>query len=80
VVATVTTNGKSGAIRYQWFRSNEPPGALLTEQVGSGQRTVTLTLKWTFDGVGTTNETATVNIVEPTPVKAGTKVAYRCRG
>ena len=79
VVATVRTNGKSGIIRYQWFRSGSSPGAVLTEQVGSGQRTATLTLKWTFSGVGTTTETATVNIIEPSPVQARTPVAYRCR-
>jgi hypothetical protein len=79
VVATVRTNGRSGVIRYQWFRSDAAPGAVLTEQVGRGQRTVLLTLKWTFSGVGTTSETATVNIVEPSPIQAGTPVAYRCR-
>ncbi|HEX5205367.1 hypothetical protein ACFQS1_26610 [Paractinoplanes rhizophilus] len=78
VVATVHTNGKRGVIRYQWFRSDAPPGAILTEQVGRGQRTVLLILKWTFSGVGTTTETATVNIVEPAPIQAGTRVAYRC--
>jgi hypothetical protein len=79
VVATVRTNGRSGVIRYQWFRSDASPGALLTEQVGNGQRTATLTLKWAFSGVGATTETATVNITEPTPIQAGTQVAYRCR-
>ncbi|AEV84056.1 hypothetical protein ACWT_3033 [Actinoplanes sp. SE50] len=80
VVATVRTNGRGGTIRYQWFRSDAASGAMLTERVGRGQRTVTLTLKWAFSGVGTAAETATVNIVEPTPVQAGTRVAYHCRG
>ncbi|MFG2057555.1 hypothetical protein ACGFI9_26395 [Micromonospora sp. NPDC048930] len=79
VVATVRTNGRSGVIRYQWFRSDAPPGALLSERVGRGQRSATLTLRWTFSGAGATTETATVNIIEPSPVQAGTQVAYRCR-
>lgn len=79
VVATVRTNGRSGVIRYQWFRSDAAPGAVLTEQVGRGQHTAILTLKWTFSGVGTTAETATVNIIEPSPIQAGTPVVYRCR-
>jgi hypothetical protein len=79
VVATVRTNGQGGVIRYQWFRTGTEPGAVLTEQVASGQRTATLTLKWTFSGVGTTTETATVNIIEPTPVQGAARVAYRCR-
>jgi hypothetical protein len=78
VVATVRTNGRGGVIRYQWFRSDASPGAVLTEQVGRGQDVATLTLKWTFSGVGTTTQTATVNITEPSPVQAGTQVAYRC--
>ncbi|WP_236030515.1 hypothetical protein [Paractinoplanes lichenicola] len=79
VVATVRTNGRGGVIRYQWFRSDAPPGAVLTERVGRGQRVATLTLRWTFSGVGSTSETATVNIVEPAPVSSGTAVSYRCR-
>ncbi|WP_207784027.1 helix-turn-helix domain-containing protein [Micromonospora globispora] len=72
--------GSSGrGERQQWFRSDAAPGSLLSERVGRGQRTVTLTLKWTFSGVGATKETATVNIIEPSPVQAGTEVAYRCR-
>ncbi|MEV0005427.1 hypothetical protein AB0H28_24505 [Micromonospora sp. NPDC050980] len=78
VVATVRTNGRAGTIRYQWLRSDAPPGALLRERVGSGQRTATLTLRWTFSGVGATTGTATVNIVEPTPIQAGARVGYRC--
>ena len=78
MVATVRTNGRSGVIRYQWFRSDDLPGTVLTEQVGSGQHTATLTLQWTFSGVGTTTETATVNIIKPTPIRAGTEVTYRC--
>ncbi|MFE9955678.1 hypothetical protein [Micromonospora sp. NPDC005299] len=80
VVATVRTNGRGGVIRYQWFRSDAPPGGLLTERVGRGQRTATLTLKWTFNGVGATTGSATVNIIEPSPVQAGTQVRYRCPG
>ncbi|WBC06233.1 hypothetical protein [Micromonospora sp. WMMA1976] len=80
VVATVRTNGRGGTIRYQWFRSDAPPGAVLTERVGSGQHTTALTLKWTFTGVGTTTGIATVNIIEPTTAQAGTRVVYRCPG
>ncbi|MEW2444073.1 hypothetical protein [Micromonospora marina] len=80
VVATVRTNGRGGTIRYQWFRSDAPPGAVLTERVGNGQQTAALTLKWTFTGAGTTTGIATVNIVEPTTAQAGTRVVYRCPG
>ncbi|MBO3741326.1 hypothetical protein J5X75_27840 [Actinoplanes sp. NEAU-H7] len=79
VVATVRTNGRGGTIRYQWFRSDAPPGPVLTERVGRGQHTATLTLTWTFTGVGTATETATVNIIEPSPAQATVPVAYRCR-
>ncbi|MGB2571705.1 hypothetical protein ACPFP2_25115 [Micromonospora citrea] len=79
VVATVRTNGRAGVIEYQWLRSGSPPGALLSERVGWGQKTVTLTLKWAFSGVGTTRETATVNIVDPSPRQARTEVTYACR-
>ncbi|TDB78062.1 hypothetical protein [Micromonospora sp. KC723] len=79
VVATVRTNGRAGVIEYRWQRSGAPPGALLTERVGWGQRSATLTLQWTFSGVGTARETATVTIVTPASPQAGTEVAYACR-
>ncbi len=79
VAATVRTNGNAGTIRYQWLRSGSPPGALVSERVGRGQRSVSLPLKWSFTGVGTARETATVNIVEPSVTQAGTEVRYACR-
>ncbi|MFY1593973.1 hypothetical protein [Micromonospora sp. WMMD737] len=79
VVATVSTNGRAGVIRYQWLRTGSAPGSLLTERVGYGQRTVELTLRWAFSGVGSTSETATVNITSPAPVQAQTPVSYGCR-
>ena len=78
VVATVRTNGRAGTVEYQWLRSGSAPGALLDERVGWGQRSVELTLRWSFSGVGTTTETATVNIVSPTPTQASTEVVYSC--
>ncbi|WP_230415580.1 hypothetical protein [Micromonospora tarapacensis] len=80
VVAAVRTNGRAGVIEYQWLRSGSAPGALLTERVGWGQRTVELTLRWSFGGVGSTTETATVNIVSPSPAQATTEVSYACPG
>ncbi|MBQ1026548.1 hypothetical protein [Micromonospora sp. C95] len=80
VVATVRTNGRAGVIEYQWLRTGGAPGALLTERVGRGQRSVTLTLRWSFTGVGSTTETATVNIVSPAPAQAATEVRYACPG
>ncbi|WBB81093.1 hypothetical protein O7606_06840 [Micromonospora sp. WMMD882] len=78
VVATVETNGRAGAIRYQWLRSDAEPGGLLTERVARGQRTATLHLKWAFSGVGATTETAVVNITEPTPTQGRAIFRYQC--
>ncbi|GIJ27485.1 hypothetical protein Vqi01_26470 [Micromonospora qiuiae] len=80
VVATVRTNGRAGTIQYQWLRSGSAPGTLLDERVGWGQRSVELTLRWSFSGVGTTTETATVNIVSPAPTQASAEVVYSCPG
>ncbi|BCJ62718.1 hypothetical protein [Micromonospora endophytica] len=78
VVATVRTNGRAGTIEYQWLRSGSTPGTLLDERIGWGQRSAELTLRWSFSGVGTTTETATVNIVAPAPMQASTEVIYSC--
>ncbi|SCL22578.1 hypothetical protein GA0074692_1418 [Micromonospora pallida] len=78
VVATVQTNGRAGTIRYQWLRGGAEPGGLLTQRVARGQRTVTLRLKWAFNGTGSATETAVVNIVEPTPIQGRTIFRYQC--
>lgn len=78
VAATVRTNGNAGTIRYQWLRVNAEPTSLLTEHVGRGQRTVTLHLKWAFSGVGTTKETAIINITSPAPIQSQTSFVYNC--
>ncbi|ASW54466.1 hypothetical protein CIK06_10130 [Plantactinospora sp. KBS50] len=78
VVATVRTNGNAGALSYQWLRSGAEPTAVLTEHIGRGQRTATLRLRWSFEGVGTTIETATLNITDPTPIQASTTFRYAC--
>ena len=85
-IATTRPFGSAVAGRRVFFqfrghgRSDAPPGAVLTERVGGGQQTAALTLKWTFTGVGTTTGIATVNIIEPAPMQAGTRVRYRCPG
>ncbi|MBQ1075788.1 hypothetical protein KBX06_21885 [Micromonospora sp. C31] len=79
VVATVSTNGRAGEISYRWLRTGSAPGSVLTERVGRGQRTVELTLRWAFSGLGTTTETATVAITAPAPARAETPVSYDCR-
>ncbi|TDB69556.1 hypothetical protein E1182_29595 [Micromonospora sp. KC721] len=78
VIATVRTNGRPGVIEYRWQRSDAAPGAVLTEWVGWGQQSATLTLQWTFSGTGTARETATVILVTPAAPQASTEVSYAC--
>jgi hypothetical protein len=78
VVAVVETNGNAGVIKYRWLRSGSEPGGVLTEKVARDQTTARLHLQWTFTGVGTARETATVDVIEPTPLQAQTAVEYNC--
>jgi hypothetical protein len=80
VVAEVATNGNAGVIEYRWLRSGSEPGGVLTEKIARGQRTARLNLQWVFTGRGSAKHTATIDILEPSPLQAQTPVTYNCPG
>ncbi|MFI6444430.1 hypothetical protein [Kitasatospora sp. NPDC050543] len=79
LTAAVTTNGNAGDLRYRWLRSDGTASGELVQPVRAGQRRVDLVLRWTFDGPGTMQATATTEIRAPQPHTAAASFTYTCR-
>ncbi|GGV42295.1 hypothetical protein GCM10010495_69850 [Kitasatospora herbaricolor] len=78
VTATAQTNGRAGNIRYRWVRSDGSSSGELVQSVPSGTRQADLVLRWTFDGHGTMQATATVEILSPGQRTAAASFTYSC--
>jgi hypothetical protein len=81
VIGTIATNGAGGPVTYQWTKTSGTnttvlPAATVTD--GSGQATVPVTLKWTFTGKGTQQDTATLQVLSPTPATGNAQFTYTC--
>ncbi|MEV4919423.1 hypothetical protein AB0K47_21735 [Streptomyces tirandamycinicus] len=80
VVATVTTNGGTGTIRYRWIRSDGTDSGVLEQPVPPGREKVGLPLAWTFHGRGVHQARAVVDVLAPTSHTASVSFTYRCDG
>ena len=78
ITATVQTNGSSGTIHYRWVRSDGTNSGPLTQTVPSGTHQVQLPLRWTVQGQGNLQATATVQISDPGTHTASAEFDYSC--
>ena len=78
LTAELTTNGGSGAVEYQWLRSDGTVSDHLTQPVAQGERHVSIVLEWSFEGYGTMDATATFSVLSPGTQRAVANFAYRC--
>ncbi|MFC9324386.1 hypothetical protein [Kitasatospora sp. NPDC057015] len=78
VTATARTNGHAGTVRYRWVRSDGSSSGELAQSVPAGTRQADLVLRWTFDGHGTMQATATVEILSPGQHTAAASFTYSC--
>jgi eukaryotic-like serine/threonine-protein kinase len=79
VTATISTNGRGGAIEYEWIRDAEKNPTPLVVSAASGSGTVTVTLRWAFHGKGTENAVADFRVLTPDPDEASVTFPYSCR-
>jgi hypothetical protein len=79
VVGTITTNGRSGTVRYQWFRSDGQSTEVLAQSVASGATSADVHLQWSVSGQGRLDATATLRVLEPAGAGEGSgSFTYRC--
>ncbi|MGV9264748.1 hypothetical protein ACWDRR_08820 [Kitasatospora sp. NPDC003701] len=78
ITAAVGTNGGAGTIRYRWLRSDGTTSGEITQEVGSGAHRTDLVLRWSFEGQGSLQATATLEILSPAPRTATASFPYHC--
>jgi hypothetical protein len=79
VVGTITTNGRAGTVRYQWFRSDGQSTEVLAQSVASGATSTDVHLQWSVSGQGRLDATATLRVLEPAGAGEGSgSFTYRC--
>ena len=78
ITATVRTNGSSGTIHYRWVRSDGTTSGTLSQTVPSGTHQVSLPLRWTVQGQGNLQGTATLQITDPGSRTASATFDYSC--
>ncbi|WP_395297785.1 hypothetical protein ACF9IK_33285 [Kitasatospora hibisci] len=78
ITAAVETNGGAGTIRYRWLRSDGTTSEEIRQDVESGARKADLVLRWSFEGRGELQATATLQILAPDTRTAATSFPYRC--
>lgn len=78
ITAAVETNGGTGTLRYRWLRSDGTTSAEIAQDLPAGTHRTDLVLRWTFEGHGSLQATATLEILSPTPRTATTSFTYHC--
>lgn len=78
VVGTITTNGRGGAIEYEWLRNDGHTTGIIVENVADGTTAAQVHLFWEFKGRGSYDAVATLKIHSPGPAEAKAQFTYSC--
>lgn len=78
VTAAVETNGGAGTIRYRWLRSDGTDSGEIVQDVRSGAHRTDLVLRWSFEGKGALQATATLQLLSPGERTAAASFTYNC--
>lgn len=78
ITATVETNGEAGTVRYHWLRSDGTSSGELSQSVRAGDRRTDVLLRWTFDGKGSLQAAATIEILSPQRHSGPAAFTYTC--
>jgi serine/threonine protein kinase len=79
VIGTIVTNGRSGAVMYQWTRSDGTTSPVQTATIASGRLSEQVHLYWTIRGRGTIHASARLRVLSPSVQAASTSFVYSCR-
>jgi len=79
VVGTIVTNGRGGALTYQWTRSDGTTSPVQTAMITSGRLSDQVHLYWTIRGRGTIHASAKLRVLSPSVRAASTSFVYSCR-
>ncbi|AUY53316.1 hypothetical protein [Streptomyces sp. CB01881] len=78
ITAAVETNGGTGTLHYRWLRSDGTTSGEIAQDVRSGAHRTDLVLRWSFEGRGDLQATATLEILSPDTRTAAASFPYHC--
>lgn len=78
VTGTIRTEGGAGIVRYRWKRSDGSDSGVLSQPVGSGNQSTDVAMRWTFQGHGAMQATATLEILGPGGGTSSVAFPYSC--
>ncbi|NDU77695.1 protein kinase [Actinomadura sp. DSM 109109] len=79
VTGTLTTDGTSGEVSYQWWRSDEDaPEPPRRQAVAKGRTRATVHLLWRVQGTGRHRFTATLTVLGDRPLQDSASFTYSC--
>lgn len=79
ITAKLSLNGDSGEVVYRWVLSDSGARPPHRQPVKRGETELTVPLAWKVTGQGRAKRTATLEVLEPAPMKASTSFQYTCR-
>jgi hypothetical protein len=79
VIGVLSTNGGAGTVRYRWVRNDGHASDVLTVKVPARREHTEVTLRWTFEGKGTFDAEATLEVLEPTAKSDKGSFTYACK-
>jgi hypothetical protein len=79
VIGVLSTNGGAGTVRYRWVRNDGHASDVLTVKIPARREHTEVTLRWTFEGKGTFDAEATLEVLEPTAKSDKGSFTYVCK-
>lgn len=78
VVGTIETNGRGGAVSYEWIRGGGLRSPVSAVTAATGHATVRVYLRWSFRGSGSYHAEATLRVLTPGVASGHTAFTYLC--
>jgi hypothetical protein len=79
VIGVLSTNGGAGTVRYRWVRNDGHASNVLAVKIPARRERTEVTLRWTFEGKGTFDAEATLEVLQPTAKSDKGSFTYVCK-
>ncbi len=79
VIGVISTNGGAGTVSYRWVRNDGHASQVLAVKIPARRERTEVTLRWTFEGKGTFDAEATLEVLEPTAKSDKGSFTYVCK-
>jgi hypothetical protein len=79
VIGVLSTNGGAGTVHYRWVRNDGQASKVLTVKIPARRERTEVTLRWTFEGKGTFDAEATLEVLQPTAKSDKGSFTYVCK-